>query len=98
MTTLEAWVEQMWQGTIESINIADGAKEPMRAIAESGALRGVGLEGDRYALGQGTFFKPEPSYELTLIESEAIWAFTRVSLSCFARRVRGRMWVTRVFT
>src|SRR2546430_383697 len=35
----------MWQGTIESINIADGAKEPMRAIAEARALPGVGLEG-----------------------------------------------------
>src|SRR5437870_3204896 len=67
----------MWQGTIESINIADGAKEPMRAIAEARALPGVGLEGDRYALGRGTFFKPEPSHELTLIEAEAIEALSR---------------------
>jgi MOSC domain-containing protein YiiM len=67
----------MWQGTIESINIADGAKEPMRAIAEVRALPGVGLEGDRYALGQGTFSKPEPSHELTLIEAEAIEAISR---------------------
>src|SRR5437660_6745465 len=67
----------MWQGTIESINIADGAKEPMRAIAEARALPGVGLEGDRYALGQGTFYKPEPDYELTLIEAEAIEALRR---------------------
>ena len=67
----------MWQGTIESINIADGAKEPMRAIAEVRALPGVGLEGDRYALGQGTFSKPEPSHELTLIEAEAIEALSR---------------------
>ena len=67
----------MWQGTIESINIADGAKEPMRAIAEARAIPGVGLEGDRYALGQGTFFKPEPSHELTLIEAEAIEALRR---------------------
>src|SRR5207249_11612777 len=67
----------MWQGTIESINIADGAKEPMRAIAEARAIPGLGLEGDRYALGQGTFFKPEPSHELTLIEAEAIEALRR---------------------
>src|SRR5207302_1413816 len=69
--------QTMWQGTIESINIADGAKEPMRAIAEARAIPGVGLEGDRYALGQGTFFKPEPSHELTLIEAEAIEALSR---------------------
>jgi MOSC domain-containing protein YiiM len=67
----------MWQGTIESINIADGAKEPMRAIAEVHAIPGVGLEGDRYARQQGTFFKPEPDYELTLIEAEAIEALSR---------------------
>jgi MOSC domain-containing protein YiiM len=36
------------------------------------AIPGVGLEGDRYALKQGTFYKPEPDFELTLIEAEAI--------------------------
>src|SRR5438552_12875475 len=45
--------------------------------AEARAIPGVGLEGDRYALGQGTFFKPEPSHELTLIEAEAIEALRR---------------------
>jgi len=95
MTTLEAWVEQMWQGTIESINIADGAKKPMRAIAEARALPGVGLEGDRYALGQGTFFKPEPSYELTLIEAEAIEALRRDYAIELAPRDARRNLVTR---
>ena len=41
------------------------------------AIPGVGLEGDRYALRQGTFFKPEPDFELTLIEAEAIEALMR---------------------
>jgi MOSC domain-containing protein YiiM len=49
----------------------------MRAIAEVHAIPGVGLEGDRYARQQGTFFKPEPDYELTLIEAEAIEALSR---------------------
>jgi MOSC domain-containing protein YiiM len=35
------------------------------------------LEGDRYALRLGTFFKPEPAFELTLIEAEAIEALQR---------------------
>src|SRR2546428_13507993 len=85
----------MWQGTIESINIADGAKEPMRPIAEVRALPGVGLEGDRYALGQGTFFKPEPSYELTLIEAEAIEALSRDYLIPLAPGDARRNLVTR---
>ena len=35
------------------------------------------MEGDRYALRTGTFYKPEPDYELTLIEAEAIEALKR---------------------
>src|SRR5437879_13059425 len=85
----------MWQGTIESINIADGAKEPMRAIAEARAIPDLGLEGDRYALGQGTFFKPEPSHELTLIEAEAIEALSRDYLIELAPGAGRRNLVTR---
>jgi MOSC domain-containing protein YiiM len=64
----------MFSGNIHSIHIASGAKEPTHAVSEVQAIPGVGLEGDRYALKQGTFYKPEPDYELTLIEAEAIEA------------------------
>jgi len=67
----------MWQGTVESIHIAAAAREPMRAVQHAEAIPGVGLEGDRYANRQGTFFKPEPDFELTLIEAEAIEALGR---------------------
>src|SRR5271165_2657275 len=67
----------MSTGTIESIYIAPGATAPTVAVKEVLAIPGVGLEGDRYALRQGTFFKPEPDYELTLIEAEAIEALQR---------------------
>src|SRR5258708_15265520 len=67
----------MWQGTVESIHIAAAAREPMRAVQQAEAIPGVGLEGDRYANRQGTFFKPEPDFELTLIEAEAIEALGR---------------------
>ncbi len=67
----------MWQGTLESIHIASAAKEPMRAVEHVVAIPGAGLEGDRYALRHGTFFKPEPAFELTLIEAEAIEAARR---------------------
>jgi len=62
----------MSEARVESIHIAPAAKAPMQAVAEVLAVPGVGLEGDRYALKQGTFFKPEPDFELTLIEAEAV--------------------------
>jgi MOSC domain-containing protein YiiM len=67
----------MWTGTIASIHIAPAAKAPMHSVEQAHAVPGVGLEGDRYALKLGTFYKPEPDYELTLIESEAIAALKR---------------------
>ena len=64
-------------GTIEFIYIAPAATAPTVAVKEALAIPGVGLDGDRYALRQGTFFKPEPDFELTLIEAEAIEALQR---------------------
>jgi len=67
----------MGKGTVQSIHIVGTAKSPMESVDRVLALPGAGLEGDRYALKQGTFFKPLPDYELTLIESEAIEALKR---------------------
>jgi MOSC domain-containing protein YiiM len=67
----------MWTGNVESIHIAPAAKAPMQAVDMVQALPGVGLEGDRYAQHQGTFFKPLPDFELTLIEAEALEALDR---------------------
>src|SRR5215471_8304374 len=67
----------MWNGKVESIHIASGPVGPTRALDQVAAIPGVGLEGDRYALRQGTFSKPEPDFELTLIEAEAIEALKR---------------------
>jgi MOSC domain-containing protein YiiM len=67
----------MWNGKVESIYIAAAAQGPMQAVAEVVAIPGEGLAGDRYALKLGTFYKPEPDYELTLIEVEAIEAIQR---------------------
>lgn len=67
----------MWQGKVESIYTAPAAKAPLQSQAEVRAIPGVGLEGDRYALRQGTFYKPLPDFELTLIEAEALEALQR---------------------
>jgi len=67
----------MWQGTVESIHIATRAVEHTRSVSQIRALPGKGLEGDRYATQQGTFSKPKPDHELTLIEAEAVEAAAR---------------------
>lgn len=64
-------------GVVESIYIASTATGPTRALDAVLAIPGVGLEGDRYALKLGTFNKPGPDRELTLIEAEAIEALSR---------------------
>ena len=64
----------MFEGTVISINIAPEAEAPMQSISEVRAVPGQGLEGDRYCDHKGTFSKPQPDRELTLIEAEAIEA------------------------
>jgi MOSC domain-containing protein YiiM len=67
----------MSKGSVDSIYIAGAAKGPMVSVSEAHAVPGRGLEGDRYFNQEGTFSKPLPDYELTLIEIEAIEAFKR---------------------
>src|SRR5260370_18524024 len=69
--------DAMGKGTVESIHVASVAEGPPQSVAQAVAIPGAGLEGDRYALKLGTFFKPEPDHELTLIEVEAIEALRR---------------------
>jgi len=65
----------VFEGTIISINIAPAAEAPMESVGEARAVPGKGLQSDRYFARQGSFYKPQPDRELTLIESEAIEAF-----------------------
>ena len=67
----------MFKGTVISISIAPDAEAPMQSVSEVRAIPGRGLEGDRYFDQKGTFSKPEPDRELTLIEAEAIEAMKR---------------------
>lgn len=64
----------MFEGTVVSINIAAEAEAPMQSVSEARAVPGRGLEGDRYFDQKGTFSKPQPDRELTLIEAEAVEA------------------------
>jgi len=67
----------MFEGTVVSINIAAKAEGPMQSVDEVRAIPGKGLEGDRYFFRQGTFYKPQPDREITLIEAEAIEGLRR---------------------
>src|ERR1700686_4489004 len=67
----------MPNGTVESIHIASVGEAPIQSVGQAVANPGAGLEGDRYPQQSGTFSKPEPDYELTLSEAEAIEALRR---------------------
>lgn len=67
----------MFEGKVISINIAPSAEAPMQSVEAARAVPGQGLEGDRYFFKEGTFYKPQPDRELTLIEAEAIEAMKR---------------------
>jgi MOSC domain-containing protein YiiM/8-oxo-dGTP pyrophosphatase MutT (NUDIX family) len=60
-------------GVVEAIHVAATAGQPVRPVEFVRATAGVGLEGDRYALGRG-HYSPDlrVSRGLTLIEAEVI--------------------------
>ncbi|MDQ3620437.1 MAG: MOSC domain-containing protein [Actinomycetota bacterium] len=65
----------MFQGEVMAIYISPTKGAAMTPVDEIKAIEGVGLDGDRYAAGGGTFsHKKGPTREVTLIESEAIEA------------------------
>jgi MOSC domain-containing protein YiiM len=60
-------------GVVEAIHVAAAAGEPVREVEHVRAKAGVGLEGDRYALGRGHYSRDRRvSRDLTLIEAEVI--------------------------
>jgi MOSC domain-containing protein YiiM len=65
--------ETATSGVVEAIHVAAAAGEPLRKVEVVRAKAGVGLEGDRYALGRG-HYSPDlrVSRDLTLIEAEVI--------------------------
>jgi hypothetical protein len=62
-------------GEVVGIYVADVKTAPMRSLPVATAIPGKGLEGDRYAVGAGTFTPPSDrlhGYDITLIESEVL--------------------------
>ncbi len=67
-----------WQGRLEFIHITDRGSQPMQEQAQARLIEGVGIEGDRYATGQGFYSKtPRIDRQCTLIEIETLEAILR---------------------
>jgi MOSC domain-containing protein YiiM len=65
----------MFRGRVEAIYVAPAAAEPVVELPAVRAVRGRGLEGDRYFLHAGTYSNhPGSGREVTLIEAEALEA------------------------
>lgn len=62
-------------GVVESIWIAEAAGSPARGVREVRAIAGLGLEGDRHALGTGTFPSHVSGSALTLIDAQVCESF-----------------------
>jgi MOSC domain-containing protein YiiM len=65
----------MTEAHVEAIHLAPDRGRPTRSIGSVRAVPGVGLEGDRYARGRGTWGRRGirgPGRDLTLIEAEEV--------------------------
>jgi hypothetical protein len=63
------------RGTVEGLAVAPAAEAAMQLLGTAQARAGRGLEGDRYAVGAGTFSpraEHRPGYDLTLIAAEVL--------------------------
>lgn len=77
LTAMSAAPVQAGRGRVRGLFVALRAAEPMRAVDAVPAQPGRGLDGDRYARGEGTFSVPGGSgNELTLIAAEALASLT----------------------
>jgi hypothetical protein len=63
------------RGTVEGLAVAPAAEAPMQLLDVAQARAGRGFDGDRYAVGAGTFSSRagrRPGYDLTLIAAEVL--------------------------
>src|SRR5664279_1104121 len=67
-----------WQGELLHIHVASNAAAPMDEFREARLVAGIGIEGDRYATGLGTYSKKQHlDRQVTLIEIEVLEAIAR---------------------
>jgi MOSC domain-containing protein YiiM len=67
-----------WQGELLHIHVAPHASAPMQTLSEARLTAGIGIDGDRYATGLGTYSqKHHVDRQATLIEVETLEALAR---------------------
>ena len=67
----------MWHGTLLHIHTCPAARAAMVPQATARLIPGSGIEGDRYALGTGTYSPFPDIREVALIEAESLIALAR---------------------
>ena len=67
----------VWHGRLLHLHIAPAARAPMKGREVARLLPGIGIEGDRYATGLGTYSPFPDIREVTLIETETLEALRR---------------------
>ena len=67
-----------WTGRLAHIHIAENAGGAMQPLDSARLIKGVGIEGDRYATGRGHYSSmPRADRQVTLIEIETLEALAR---------------------
>src|SRR5271170_6239916 len=68
----------IWQGELLHIHVASRAAAPMDELPKANLVAGIGIEGDRYATGLGTYSKRyHLDRQVTLIEIEVLESIAR---------------------
>jgi MOSC domain-containing protein YiiM len=74
----DEWVLPSWRGVLDHIHIAARASLPMKSLAQTEILAGIGIPGDRYATRTGTYSdRHHIDRQITLIETETLHALER---------------------
>ena len=67
-----------WTGRVEGLHLCPRSFLPMRSPPSLTLIAGVGIEGDRYSVGEGFYSdRPEDGRQVTLFEAETLEALLR---------------------
>ena len=70
-------VDEIAVGVVEALVVAPAAEAPSEQVREAVLVPGRGLEGDRYAVGAGTFASGRPGSALTLVDADVLESLGR---------------------
>lgn len=78
MTFVDVEIVSTWTGRVDALHLAARSFLPMRPMSPLNLIAGLGVEGDRYATGEGFYSdRPEEGRQVTLFEAETLEALNR---------------------